>query len=64
MSVWKRNENEFAPPPTAAAPTPPPVQSPAPPPVSRRRRPSRRGASGLADASGCRHHRAFHRHQG
>ena len=32
MSVWKRNENEFAPPPAAAAqPTPPPVQSPAPP---------------------------------
>ena len=38
MSVWKRNENEFAPPPpTAAAPTPPPVQSPAaPPPVAAR----------------------------
>jgi cytoskeletal protein CcmA (bactofilin family) len=34
MSVWKRNENEYAPPPTAAAPTPPPVQSPAPPPAA------------------------------
>jgi len=35
MSVWKRNENEFAPPPTAAAPAPPPVQSQAaPPPVA------------------------------
>jgi len=33
MSVWKRNENEFAPPPSTPAPnpTPPPVQSPAPP---------------------------------
>jgi cytoskeletal protein CcmA (bactofilin family) len=37
MSVWKRNENEYAPPPAAAAtPTPPPVQSPAPPPVAAR----------------------------
>ena len=36
MSVWKRNENEFAPPPTTAAPAPPPVQQsqPAPPPVA------------------------------
>ena len=61
MSVWKRNENEFAPPP------PPPRRrrrrcrarlrrrSP-PPPVPPRRRASR--------ASGCRHHRTFHRHQG
>ena len=41
MSVWKRNENEFAPPPTAAAPTPPPVQSQAaPPPVAAAPRPA------------------------
>ena len=40
MSVWKRNENEYAPPPAAAAaPTPPPVQSPAPPPVAAARAP-------------------------
>jgi cytoskeletal protein CcmA (bactofilin family) len=37
MSVWKRNENEFAPPPTTPAPAPPQVQSPvAPPPVAAR----------------------------
>jgi cytoskeletal protein CcmA (bactofilin family) len=35
MSVWKRNENEFAPPPSTPAPTPPPVQSPAPPVATR-----------------------------
>jgi cytoskeletal protein CcmA (bactofilin family) len=41
MSVWKRNENEFAPPPSAPAPAPPPVaQSPAPPPVARPAEPS------------------------
>jgi cytoskeletal protein CcmA (bactofilin family) len=37
MSVWKKNESEYAPPPPAA-PTPPPVQSAqstAPPPVAR-----------------------------
>lgn len=33
MSVWKKNESEYAPPPVAS--TPPPVQSPAPPPVAR-----------------------------
>jgi cytoskeletal protein CcmA (bactofilin family) len=39
MSVWKRNENEYAPPPAAAAPTPPPVQSAAPPPATAARAP-------------------------
>ena len=35
MSVWKRNENEFAPPPTAASPTPTPAPAPSPaPPVA------------------------------
>ena len=33
MSVWKRNENEFAPPPITPAPAPPPVQSPVAPPA-------------------------------
>ena len=37
MSVWKRNENEFAPPPTAASPTPTPAPAPSPaPPVAAR----------------------------
>ena len=40
MSVWKRNENEFAPPPPAAAPAsapaPPPVQQSAAAPVAPR----------------------------
>ncbi|HEX2464837.1 MAG TPA: polymer-forming cytoskeletal protein [Thermoanaerobaculia bacterium] len=40
MSVWKRNENEFAPPPTNPSPAPPPVQSPAPPPPVAAARPA------------------------
>jgi cytoskeletal protein CcmA (bactofilin family) len=52
MSVWKRNENEFAPPP-AASPTPPPTTaapapSPAPPVAARTAetpRPTQRGVA-------------------
>ena len=40
MSVWKRNENEFAPPPITAAPAPPPVQSPVAPPAVAAARPA------------------------
>jgi len=40
MSVWKRNENEFAPPTAAPQPSPPPqAPSPAPPPVAAARAP-------------------------
>jgi cytoskeletal protein CcmA (bactofilin family) len=41
MSVWKRNENDYAPPPSTPAPTPPPVQSPAPPVAARAAEPAR-----------------------
>jgi len=51
MSVWKRNENEFAPPPPAASPSPapPPVQTPSPaPPVAARTAEMPRPSRGVA----------------